>query len=75
MASYKHYDYAQTKMLPVRFEEQILPGTFEYTLNRLIDERFDLEVFDGHYKNDRPVLPPTTQRFCSRSSSARTLEG
>jgi hypothetical protein len=38
MARYKPYDYRQTKMLPVRFDEQILPGTFEYTLNRLIDE-------------------------------------
>jgi len=57
MAKYKHYDYGQAKMLPVRFEEQILPGTFEYTLNRLIDERFNLEVFDGHYKNDETGAP------------------
>ena len=47
----------QAKMLPVRFEEQILPGTFEYTLNRLIDERFNLEVFDAHYKNDETGAP------------------
>jgi hypothetical protein len=38
MARYKSYDYQQTKMLPVRFEEQICPGTFEYTLNRLIED-------------------------------------
>jgi transposase len=57
MAKYKHYDYSQAKMLPVRFEEQILPGTFEYTLNRLIDERFNLEVFDAHYKNDETGAP------------------
>ena len=57
MAKYKHYDYGQAKMLPVRFEEQILPGTFEYTLNRLIDERFNLEVFDAHYKNDDTGAP------------------
>ena len=57
MAKYKHYDYGQAKMLPVRFEEQILPGTFEYTLNRLIDERFNLEVFDAHYKNDETGAP------------------
>ena len=37
MARFKHYDYGQMKMLPVSFEEQILPGTFEYTLNHLID--------------------------------------
>ena len=47
MAKYKHYDYGQAKMLPVRFEEQILPGTFEYTLNRLIDERLNTRGVRG----------------------------
>ena len=28
MARYKHYDYGQMKMLPVSFEQQILPNTF-----------------------------------------------
>jgi len=57
MAKYKHYDYGQAKMLPVRFEEQILPGTFEHTLNRLIDERFNLSVFEARYKNDETGAP------------------
>ena len=26
MAKYKHYDYRQTKMLPISFDRQILPG-------------------------------------------------
>jgi transposase len=57
MARYKPYDYRQTKMLPVRFEEQILPGTFEHTLNRLIDESIDLSVFDARYRNDEGGAP------------------
>ena len=57
MARFKHYDYRQTKMLPVRFEEQILPGTFEYTLNRLIDESIDLSVFEARYRNDDGGAP------------------
>jgi transposase len=57
MARYKPYDYRQTKMLPVRFEEQILPGTFEYTLNRLIDESVDLSVFEARYRNDDGGAP------------------
>jgi transposase len=57
MARYKPYDYRQTKMLPVRFEEQILPGTFEYTLNRLIDESIDLSVFEARYRNDEGGAP------------------
>lgn len=57
MARYKPYDYRQTKMLPVRFEEQILPGTFEHTLNRLIDESIDLTVFEARYRNDDGGAP------------------
>jgi transposase len=57
MARYKPYDYRQTKMLPVRFEEQILPGTFEHTLNRLIDGSIDLRVFEERYRNDDGGAP------------------
>jgi hypothetical protein len=52
MARYKHYDYRQTKMLPVSFDRQVLAGTFEYTLNYLIDEKIDLSVFEARYNND-----------------------
>src|SRR5262245_2424354 len=57
MARYKHYDYAQTKLLPVNFDRQILPGTFEYTLNYLIDEKIELSVFEARYKNDKGGAP------------------
>jgi transposase len=57
MARYKHYDYAQTKMLPISFDRQILPGTFEYTLNEVIDEHVDLSVFEARYRNDESGAP------------------
>jgi len=57
MARYKHYDYSQMKMLPVCFAEQILPGTFEHTVNRLVDEEFDLSVFEARYRNDETGAP------------------
>lgn len=57
MARFKHYDYAQMKMLPVSFKEQILPGTFEYTLNHLIDHEIDLKVFEHRYQNDETGAP------------------
>jgi len=57
MARFKHYDYGQMKMLPVSFKEQILPGTFEYTLNHLIDHEIDLKVFEHRYKNDETGAP------------------
>ncbi len=47
MARYKDYDYKQTKLIPIAFSEQILPGTFEYTLDYLIDNEVDLTVFEG----------------------------
>jgi hypothetical protein len=40
MGRHKRYDYGQ----PVRFQQ---PGTFEYTLNKLIEEHFDLSVSNG----------------------------
>ena len=57
MARFKHYDYGQMKMLPVSFAEQILPGTFEHTLNHLIDHEIDLKVFEHRYRNDETGAP------------------
>jgi hypothetical protein len=33
MARYKDYSYEQAKLIPISFQQQILPGSFEYTLN------------------------------------------
>ena len=40
----------QNKFIPVNFEQQILPGTFEYTLVHIIDNHLDLTSFDIWYK-------------------------
>jgi transposase len=52
VARYKPYSYAQGKFIPVYFEKQILPGTFEYSLNHIIDHELDLTIFDERYKNE-----------------------
>lgn len=57
MARYKHYDYAQMKMLPVSFAAQILAGTFEHTVNELVDREIDLTVFEARYRNDETGAP------------------
>jgi transposase len=57
MARYKEYCYEQTKLIPIAFSQQILPGTFEYTLNYLIDKEFDLSVFEKRYHNDETGAP------------------
>jgi transposase len=57
MARYKEYSYEQILMVPVSFEKQILPGSFEYTLCYLIDNQIDMGIFDLHYENDETGAP------------------
>lgn len=45
MLNFKPYDYSQTAMVVINFDEQIQPGTFEFTLHRLIDNHIDLSAF------------------------------
>jgi hypothetical protein len=52
MARFKDYNYGQGKFIPIHFDKQILPGTFEYTLSYLIDHEVDLSVFESRYQND-----------------------
>jgi transposase len=57
VARYKEYDYSQGKFIPVHFDKQILPGTFEHTLHYLIDNELNLSVFDLRYQNDETGAP------------------
>lgn len=52
MARYRHYDPDQTKMIPVSYGRQLLPGTFEHALSYLIDNEIDLGRFAARFKND-----------------------
>jgi transposase len=51
MARYKHID-TSPRFLAVDLQRQLLPGTFEYALNHLLDHALDLSSFDTHYGND-----------------------
>lgn len=57
MPRYKDYCYEQTKLLPISFSHQILPGTFEYSLSYLIDHEVDLSPFEVRYKHDETGAP------------------
>jgi transposase len=57
MAKYKKYSYEQARFIPIHFDKQILPGTFEYTLSYLIDNEIDLSIFDHRYSNDDTGAP------------------
>ena len=52
MAKYKPSNENQMVMLPISLQDQLVPGTLEHTINRLVDENIDLSVFDERYKND-----------------------
>lgn len=61
MARYKAYDYQQSMMIPVNLSDQLEPGTLEYTIHYLVEERLDLGAFDQQYDNDyqgRPAYDP-----------------
>jgi transposase len=57
MARYKHYSYEQGVMIPVDFTSQIVPGTIEYTINWLVDNKIDLSVISKRYINDSTGAP------------------
>lgn len=52
MARYKPVDRHLSKLLAVNFAEQIVPGSFEYAVNWLVDHQIDMDVFDARYRND-----------------------
>ena len=50
MPNFKKYNYDQSTMVVINFEEQLQPNTFGFTLHRLIDNSIDLAVFYDKYK-------------------------
>jgi hypothetical protein len=52
MARYKETNKAQGLFISVNLKDQIVPGTFEYTLQELLDKKIDLSIFDRKYNND-----------------------
>ncbi len=53
MPNFKPYNYDQTAMVVVNFEEQLQENPFALTLHHLIDQKIDLSVFHDKYKNER----------------------
>ena len=52
MAKYKSYNYSQTVMLPVSLDDQLMPGTIEFAIRTLVEDKMDMSRFDERYKND-----------------------
>ena len=58
MGQHKAYSYTQGKLIPIFFERQILPGTFEYTLSHLLrhevgDKRSAVFSYQVGHRADR----------------------
>lgn len=61
MPTFKPYDYNQNAMIVINYQDQLVPGTFEYAIHHLIDNKLDLSVFYPKFKNDdggRPAYDP-----------------
>jgi len=61
MPRFIDYDYNQTVLLPISFENQILSGTLEHTIHYMVENELDLSIFDSKFKNadtGRPAYDP-----------------
>ncbi len=56
MARYKLF-HKGLKLLPVDFDRQVIPGSFEHALCHLIDNEIDLTPFHLRYQNDDNGAP------------------
>ncbi len=57
MPRYKPVDYTQGQFIPIQFERQILPGSFEYALNYVVDHKIDFSALDDRHDNDDVGAP------------------
>lgn len=61
MPKFIPFDYNQTSMVVINYQDQLQPGTFEHAIHYLIEQRLDLSVFYPNYNNDdggRPAYDP-----------------
>ena len=52
MPNFIPYDYNQTSMVVINYQDQLQPGTFEHAIHHLIDNNIDLSIFYSKYNND-----------------------
>lgn len=56
MPRFKKPDYG-LKMIPVDFDRQVIPGSFEHALCHLVDQEIDLLALEARYRNDTTGAP------------------
>jgi len=76
MARYKPYDYNQLIMIPVSLEEQLIPGTLEYAIHHLIEERIDNVDSRTTYSKRLGIVEPVFGKIRAQKRLDRfTLRG
>jgi hypothetical protein len=82
MARYKPQDH-NSLLLPVVLSEQILPGSFAFALDYLVDHELDLSALDARFNNDevgasaydpRVMLKIVLLAYSQGLISSRTIE-
>jgi len=66
MAKYKPSNEDQMVMLTISLQDQLVPGTLEHTIHRLVGENINLSVFDERYTNDEKGAAAIHPRSCSK---------
>jgi hypothetical protein len=56
MARYKYFDKSRGLLMTINLNDHLIPGSFEHTLNYLIDQ-LDLSAFDAAFYNDWKSAP------------------
>ena len=69
MARYKPYDIKQITLVPVSFQDHILPGSFEYAVNEIVDEHIDMSPFEARHHNDETAGEKGTGWFIFKLES------
>ena len=62
MPKFIPYDYNQSSMVVINYQDQLQAGTLEHAIHHLINNRIDLSVFYPKFKNDdtgRPAYDPS----------------
>jgi len=61
MPNFIPYDYNQSSMVVINYQDQLQPGTFEHAIHHLIDNNLDISIFYPKYQNEsggRPAYDP-----------------
>jgi hypothetical protein len=51
MARDRPYNLKQDKLIPLSYGDQVVPGSFEYALDDIVEKHLDLSIFDKRFNS------------------------